>query len=126
MLAMKTMEERMGNKNNSINYIEFPLIKNAETKQFYTEVFGWEFTDWGPNYVAISGAGIDGGFNGEDSARVSAPGVLVVLYADDLPQKQKEVEKAGGEIIKPIYEFPGGKRFHFLDPNGIELAVWSE
>ena len=116
----------MGNKNNSINYIEFPLVKNTETKQFYTQVFGWEFTDWGPNYVSFSGAGVDGGFNGEGSAQILAPGVLVVLYADDLPQKLKEVEKAGGEITKPIYEFPGGKRFHFLDPNGIELAVWSE
>jgi len=116
----------VGNKNNSINYIEFPLIKNAETKQFYALVFGWEFTDWGPNYVSFSGAGVDGGFNGEDNPHASAPGVLVVLYADDLPQKLKEVEKAGGEIVKPIYQFPGGKRFHFLDPNGVELAVWSE
>ena len=116
----------MRNTNNSINYIEFPLVKNAETKQFYTQVFGWEFTDWGPNYVSFSGAGIDGGFNGGDDAQVSVPGVLVVLYADDLPQKLKEVQNVGGQIIKPIYQFPGGQRFHFLDPNGIELAVWSE
>ncbi len=116
----------MGNRNNSINYIEFPLVENAETKQFYTRVFGWEFTDWGPNYVSFSGANIDGGFNGEDTVQVSRPGVLVVLYADDLPQKLMEVEEAGGKITKPIYQFPGGERFHFLDPNGIELAVWSE
>ena len=116
----------MRNKNNSISYIEFPLIKKAETKQFYTQVFGWEFTDWGSNYMSFSGAAVDGGFNGEDNAQVSALSVLVVLYADDLPQKLKEVEKAGGQVIKPIYQFPGGKRFHFLDPNGIELAVWSE
>ena len=116
----------MGNRNNSINYIEFPLVKNVETKQFYTQVFGWEFTDRGANYVSFSGTDVDGGFNGEGGAQISAPGVLVVLYADDLPQKLMEVEKAGGEIIKPIYQFPGGKRFHFIDPNGIELAVWSE
>ncbi len=116
----------MGNKNNSINYIEFPLVKYAETKQFYTKVFGWEFTNWGPDYISFAGAGVDGGFNGETTAHVLKPGVLVVLYADALPQKLKEVEEAGGEIIKPIYQFPGGKRFHFLDPNDIELAVWSE
>ena len=116
----------MGDKNNSINYIEFPLVSKAETKQFYIQVFGWEFTDWGQDYVSFTGAGVDGGFNGGDNAQVSAPGVLVVLYADNLQEKLMEVEKAGGEILKPIYQFPGGKRFHFSDPNGIELAVWSE
>ncbi len=116
----------MKNKNNSINYIELPMVKNAETKRFYGQVFGWEFTDWGPNYISFSGAGIDGGFNGEDDAVISKPGVLVVLYANDLATKLEEVTKAGGDIIKPTYEFPGGKRFHFIDPNGTELAIWSE
>ena len=115
----------MSNQDNSINYIEFPLVKNTETKKFYHQVFGWEFTDWGPNYISFSGANIDGGFNGED-AEVSASGVLVVLYASDLDQKLADVKKAGGKISKPIFEFPGGKRFHFRDPNGNELAVWSE
>lgn len=116
----------MSNPNNSINYIEFPMVRNAETKKFYHQVFGWEFTDWGPNYISFSGANIDGGFNGESDAKVSASGVLVVLYASDLKQKFEDVKKAGGEITKPIFEFPGGKRFHFLDPNGNQLAVWSE
>lgn len=116
----------MANIDNTINYIELPLLKNAETKQFYAQVFGWEFTDWGPRYISFSGAGIDGGFNGEDNAVVSAPGVLVVLYADDLPGKLTEIEEAGGNISKPIYQFPGGRRFHFRDPNGTELAVWSQ
>ncbi|MBC8269605.1 MAG: VOC family protein [Rhodospirillaceae bacterium] len=116
----------MGNKNNAINYIEFPLVKNEETKQFYNQAFGWEFTQWGPKYLSFSGAGVDGGFNGEDDAGVTPPGVLVVLYANDLLKKCQEVENAGGKINKPIYGFPGGERFHFLDPNGNELAVWSE
>ena len=116
----------MSNKNNSINYIEFPMVKNAETKNFYNQVFEWGFTDWGPNYISFSGANIDGGFNGEEDAQVSSGGVLVVLYANDLNKKFEEVKKAGGEIVKPIFEFPGGKRFHFRDPNGNELAVWSE
>jgi hypothetical protein len=116
----------MSNKNNTINYIELPLLKIAETKQFYAAAFGWQFTDWGPKYLSFSGAGIDGGFNGEGDAGVSAPGVLVVLYADDLMEKYQAVESAGGKISKPVYGFPGGQRFHFLDPNGNELAVWSE
>ena len=118
----------MSNTNNSINYIEFPLVKNEETKKFYSQAFAWEFTDWGPNYISFAGAGVEGGFNGEDNAKVSGAsnGVLVVLYADDLENTLKSVESAGGDIIKPIYDFPGGKRFHFLDPNGNELAVWSQ
>lgn len=116
----------MANRNNSINYIEFPLIDNAATKAFYGAVFGWEFTDWGPDYMSFSGAGIDGGFNGVDGTPVTPPGVLVVLYADDLQATLAAVEAADGEIVKPVYDFPGGKRFHFLDPNGTELAIWSE
>ncbi len=102
------------------------MVKNAETKNFYNQVFDWEFSDWGPKYISFSGANIDGGFNGEGDAQVSSGGVLVVLYANDLNQKFEEVKKAGGEIVKPIFEFPGGKRFHFSDPNGNEIAVWSE
>ncbi len=120
--------EKMTNTNNSINYIEFPLVKNEETKSFYGQVFGWEFTDWGPDYISFAGAGVEGGFNGVDGTTVAAQGngVLVVLYADDLESTLKSVEAAGGKVTKPIFDFPGGKRFHFLDPNGNELAVWSE
>lgn len=116
----------MRNINNSINYIEFPLVNNAETIRFYEQAFGWEFTEWGPNYISFTGAHIDGGFNGEGDAQVSPRGVLVVLYANDIEECFINVTDAGGEIVKAIFEFPGGKRFHFLDPNGNELAVWSE
>ena len=123
----------MSNKNNSINYIELPLVKKGgrlsimpKQKNSMNEVFKWEFTDWGPNYISFSGANIDGGFNGEGDAQVSNGGVLVVIYANDLNQTLECVVKAGGEISKPIFDFPGGKRFHFCDPNGNELAVWSE
>jgi uncharacterized protein len=121
-----TKEMIMSHQDNSINYIEFPMVRNAETKKFYGPVFGWKFTDWGPNYISFSGADVAGGFNGEGDAKVTGSGVLVVLYASDLKQKFEDVKKAGGEITKPIFEFPGGKRFHFLDPNGNQLAVWSE
>lgn len=109
-----------------INYIELPLNDVAATKAFYAGAFGWAFTDWGPDYLSFDGAGIDGGFNGEASASKAGVGTLVVLYATDLAETLKAVEKAGGTISKPIYDFPGGRRFHFVDPNGNELAVWSE
>ena len=116
----------MANADNQINYIELPLADPAETKAFYAKAFGWEFTDWGPDYLSFAGAGIDGGFNGEASASKQGVGVLVILYADDLEGTLDTVKEAGGEITKLIYSFPGGRRFHFLDPNGNELAVWSE
>ncbi|MCZ4279613.1 VOC family protein [Kiloniella laminariae] len=116
----------MPHQNNSINYIEFPMVKLDETKSFYSKAFGWRFTDWGPDYLSFDGAGIDGGFNREDKVPVNAPGVLVVLYAEDLEKTGTAISAAGGKIIKPAYGFPGGRRFHFTDPNGNQLAVWSE
>ena len=115
----------MTNIDKTINYIEFPVNKIAETKAFYQQIFGWEFTDWGPNYISFSGAGIDGGFNGESRVEATKPGVLVVLYADDLDATLEKVKQADAEIVAAIYDFPGGRRFHFRDPNGNELAIWS-
>lgn len=116
----------MATENNKINYIEFPMTDNAGTKAFYSQAFGWVFADWGPDYISFAGAGVEGGFNGLDEAAVAPPGVLVVLYATDLAATLAAVRAAGAKIVKPIYEFPGGRRFHFQDPNGTELAVWSE
>ncbi len=110
----------------TINYIEFPLVDADATKAFYGSVFGWQFQDWGPTYISFSGAGVDGGFNGESGVPVTEPGTLVVLYASDLEAIETSVTSAGAEIVKPIYSFPGGRRFHFRDPNGNELAVWSD
>jgi len=105
-----------------IDYVELPGGELAPTKQFYEAAFGWRFTDYGPTYTAFS-EGLDGGFPGEGSAQ-SKP--LVVLYAHDLEAMQAKVEAAGGVVLKPIFGFPGGRRFHFADPAGNELAVWSE
>ncbi|MBX2861149.1 MAG: hypothetical protein KTR14_07935 [Vampirovibrio sp.] len=118
----------MANIHHSINYIEFPMLQDkvAETKIFYSQVFGWAFTDWGAAYISFSGADVEGGFNALDDAQVTPCGVLVVLYASDLAATLTRVTDAGGVVVKPTYEFPGGKRFHFQDPNGNELAVWSE
>ncbi|NNF53450.1 MAG: VOC family protein [Acidimicrobiales bacterium] len=121
-------QPRSVNVHHSINYIELPATDLSATKDFFRAVFGWEFQDWGPAYISFSGAGVDGGFElSPPTPSPSAPqrGVLVVLYSDNLPATLESVGHAGGEIIRPTYEFPGGRRFHFLDPNGNELAVWS-
>ena len=111
-----------------INYVELPATDLAAVKRFYAEAFGWQFTDWGPDYVSFEGAGVDGGFRGDGQVRPAdaGSGVLVVLYANDLGATLSRVASAGAAIVKPIFSFPGGRRFHFRDPGGNELAVWSE
>lgn len=113
--------------NHAINYIEFPASNLTATKAFFNEVFGWAFVDYGPDYCAFSGQGVDGGFYQADSrARRDEGSVLVVLYSDNLEASQWAVEQAGGEILVPVFSFPGGRRFHFVEPSGNELAIWSE
>lgn len=110
-----------------INYVEFPARELESVKTFYTSAFGWSFTDYGPDYTAFSGAGLDGGFFQTDKTASTTNGsALVVLYSDDLEQTLTKIESVGGKIVKPIFSFPGGRRFHFTDPNGNELAVWSD
>jgi len=116
----------MANVENSINYIEFPMTDPASIKAFYNKAFGWEFTDWGLNYISFNGANVEGGFNREEGVRPEKPGVLVILYANNLEEKLEDVRGANGKITQDIYSFPGGRRFHFQDPNGNELAIWSE
>lgn len=108
----------------AINYIEFKATDLEQTKAFYTACFGWEFTDYGPNYTAFSNSGLEGGF--EKTTDPIKKGVLVVLYHKCLTEIQEQIENAGGQISVPVFSFPGGQRFHFLDPSGNELAVWSE
>lgn len=115
------------NKHNSINYIEIPARQLKETKEFFTRCFGWEFTDYGPEYSAITNGGIDGGFFQTNRiAQTENGSVLVVLYSENLEQSLVDVEQSGGTITNPIFSFPGGRRFHFCDPSGNEFAVWSE
>ena len=106
-----------------IDYLEFPADDVGAVKAFYGSAFGWTFQDYGPTYAAFS-EGLDGGFDGDPADRSAAP--LPVLYAHDLDAMLAKVETAGGSIVKPVYAFPGGRRFHFRDPAGNELAVWSE
>ncbi len=115
------------NINDKINYVEFPARDIEATKAFFTTVFGWAFEDFGPEYAAFSNQGIDGGFfKSELSSATESGSALVVLYSDSLEQLQSRIEKAGGTIIRPIFAFPGGRRFHFTEPSGNEMAVWSD
>ncbi|MGB1239018.1 MAG: VOC family protein [Pseudomonadales bacterium] len=109
----------------AINYVEFPSADLQITKLFFGAVFGWRFTDYGPEYCSIDNAGLDGGFYLVDQSCQQARGsVLVVLYSDELEACQQRVLAHGGSISKETFEFPGGRRFHFTDPNGNEYAVW--
>ncbi|MEM6534116.1 MAG: VOC family protein [Pseudomonadota bacterium] len=112
-------------QDNAINYIELPMRDKGATESFYHHVFGWTFQRWGEHYISFHGAGMDGGFDGEGGEPAS-PGALVVLYASNLESKRDDILHHGGKIVQDIFSFPGGRRFHFEDPNGNQLAVWSE
>lgn len=110
--------------NNHINYVEFKAQNLATIKAFYTSCFDWSFTDYGPTYTAFSESGLAGGFEMTTSKIVN--GVLIVLYHKNLDAIKSKIIEAGGSIAKDIFSFPGGKRFHFIDPSGNELAIWSD
>lgn len=115
------------NEHEKLNYVEFPCKDLAATKSFFLDAFGWSFVDYGPEYSAFAGEGLDGGFFRSDQSALTANGsALLVFYSRTLEQTQAKVESAGGTIIKPIFAFPGGRRFQFSEPSGNELAVWSD
>lgn len=113
-----------------MDYIEFPATDIEATKRFYHQVFGWDFQDWGPGYTSFHDGRLGGGFNAESQPAgadgTSPRGTLVVIYSAKLEDTYAKVKDAGGRIVRETFEFPGGRRFHFLDPNENELAVWSE
>ena len=107
-----------------IDYVELPSATAHElTRAFYSKAFGWDFTDYGPTYSATSNGIADIGLQGDPSDSLAAP--LPVVKVDDLEAAFDAVVKAGGTIAKAIFSFPGGRRFHFIDPSGSELAVWA-
>ncbi len=115
------------NDHEKINYVEFPAKDIEAAKRFFTAAFNWSFVDYGPDYSAFSNEGIDGGFFKSDLCSSTENGAaLIVFYSNDLDKTNSKIENAGGSIIKPIFSFPGGRRFHFGDPNGNEYAVWSD
>lgn len=114
----------MSTKDNHINYVEFKAKDLEAIKAFYRKAFGWIFTDYGPTYTAFSNSGLEGGF--EKSEEEITNGALVVLYHENLEGIKDTVIESKGRISKDIFSFPGGRRFHFVDPAGNELAIWSD
>lgn len=112
-----------------IDYVEFSVSDIARSRDFYGKAFGWSFKDYGPSYCEFNDGRLTGGFalgEGNAGGPIKAGGPLVILYANDLADTQRRLEEAGATIVKPAYAFPGGRRFHFADPDGYELAVWSD
>lgn len=115
------------NKHEKINYVELPAKNIPATKKFFTEVFGWSFQDFGPGYTAFSNQGLDGGFYKAELYSSTRNGAaLIIFYSSDLEATQNKIENADGSIVKPIFSFPGGRRFHFTEPSSNEFAVWSD
>ena len=109
----------------AIDYIEISVTDIAVAKRFYGKAFGWRFTDYAPTYVGIRGIGAEmGGLTKVENVQHGS--TLVVVYSKHLPESLEAVRNAGGEIVQGIFSFPGGRRFHFLDPSGNELAAWSD
>jgi len=109
-----------------IDYVELVVADLGESMRFYGEAFGWTFTRYGPSYAGIHGTGDRevGGLEQGDPRPAGGP--LVILYSDDLAATREAVIATGGTIHTETFEFPGGRRFHFLDPTGNELAVWTQ
>ena len=114
----------MKTKDKHINYVEFKAKNLENIKQFYSNCFDWDFTDYGPTYTAFSNSGLEGGFEKSKDPIVNS--TLVILYYSQLDVIKNKIIEAEGKITKDIFSFPGGRRFHFTDPSGNELAVWSD
>jgi len=114
-------------RQNTINYLEIPVKDIAATKDFFSNLFGWKFVDYGPDYSCFLGASIDGGFYKSDNngfSSTSSP--LIVFYYYDIDKIKEKVITLSGNIVKDIYAFPGGRRFHFTDTNNNEYAIWTD
>lgn len=119
------MPEPNEHHHHTIDYVELTVGDIADAQRFYGGAFGWSFNDYGPDYAGIVVDGREvGGLRREDEIRTGGP--LVILYSEDLEATLEAVRTAGGGIVTEPYGFPGGRRFHFADPSGNELAVWTE
>ena len=120
-----TLDRMSTHTNLAIDYIEFNVSDVASSQAFYAAAFGWRFNDYGPDYAGIVGeGGREAG--GLQRGEVVAGGPLVILYGEDLDAVEKAIVQAGGTIVDPQFDFPGGRRFHFTDPSGNKLGVWRE
>lgn len=110
---------------NRIDYVEIPVTDLPRARAFFEALFGWEFQEWGDEYYSFNDGRLDGGLR-KSEAPVPADSVLLVFYSDDLERDVGRVKEHGGTISQEIFSFPGGRRFHFIDPVGTEFAIWSE
>ena len=112
---------------NKIDYVEIPSNDLSGSKAFFTSLFGWKFTDYGDEYCSFEDGRISGGFYQSDQKSVyEQGGVLIVFFANDLEAAQQQVQDLGGTVVREIFSFPGGRRFHFAEPGGSEFAIWSD
>ena len=115
------------NTHEKLNYVEFQAKDLVATKAFFSAVFGWDFTDYGADYTSFSDQGLDGGFFKADACSLASNGgALLVFYSSDIKSTLDKVVSNGGTVIRPIFDFPGGCRFHFMEPSGNEFAVWTD
>ena len=117
----------MSHQHEMLDYVEFPARDLTATKAFFTTVFNWQFTDYGPDYTAFDRNGLEGGFfKSNKLADCDTGSALLIFYSADLAQTYNKITSAGGTIKTEIFAFPGGRRFHFTCPSGNEFAVWSQ
>jgi predicted enzyme related to lactoylglutathione lyase len=107
-----------------VDYVEIPAADIDKMRAFFEQLFGWEFQEWGPDYYSFNDGRLDGGLRRTD-APAPAGGVLLVFYSQDLDRDYKRVKELGATISQEIFEFPGGRRFHFVEPAGTEFAIWA-
>jgi len=110
---------------NRIDYVEIPVTDLAKTRDFFTSMFGWSFQEWGDEYMSFNDGRLNGGFR-HSAEPAPSTGVLLVFFSDDLERDVERVKDLGGTISQAIFSFPGGRRFHFVDPAGNEYAMWAE
>lgn len=114
-------------KENQIDYVEIPVTDIARARAFLEAMFGWTFREWGDDYLSFNDGRLHGGIRKSDqSAPAPGAGILLVFYSDDLERDVERVQELGASISQEIFSFPGGRRFHFVDPAGTEFAIWSE
>ncbi len=106
----------------AFDYLEFPSADGAASRAFFERAFGWRFTSYGPTYAGIDDAGIGAGIQADAAEATAAP--LAIVRTQDLLQAERDVLAAGAVLTRPAFDFPGGRRFHFREPGGNELAVW--
>lgn len=108
-----------------IDYVEIPVTDLKKAREFFAALFGWTFQEWGDDYMSFNDGRMDGGFRRSDGPAPSN-GVLVVFFSEDLERDFARVQELGATISQAVFSFPGGRRFHFVDPVGTEFAIWSE